>query len=116
MKTILYFVPDLMFGTKIEDATRKLGYNAVGVSADSDFDSLIARESPVLILLTFDRTGQVWETLAESARRASIKCVAFGSHMNLNAFARAKELGCKEVVANSRLNAELPQLLEKWVS
>lgn len=113
-KTILLLVPDLLFSTKIEDAARRLGLRAVGAEPYGDFDSLIARESPELVVLTFDRTGESWQLLASSARRAGVKILAFGSHMNVDAFKRAKELGCDEVVANSRMNAELQKLLEKW--
>ena len=67
------------------------------------------------VLLTFDRTGDAWTRLAAAAYQAGVRTVAFGSHMNVGAFKQAKELGCQEVVANSRLSAELPKLLEKWI-
>jgi hypothetical protein len=114
VKTILLFVPDLFFSTKIEDAARRLGYTVESVGVGADFDLAIAQKTPVLVLLTFERTGEAWENLASAAVRAGVRVLAYGSHMNVSAFKRAKELGCDEVMANSRLSAELPSLLQKW--
>ncbi len=114
MNTILLFIPDLFFSTKVEDAARRLGYRVQSIGADSDFDAVIASVNPALVLLTFERTDDAWQDLAAVAHRAGVKVLAFGSHMNVDAFKRAKELGCDEVVANSRLSAELPNLLRKW--
>ncbi len=116
MKTILLFVPDLFFSTKIEDAARRLGYPTESIAADADFDAVITSKQPALVLLTFERTGEAWQGLATAAHRAGVRVLAFGSHMNVAAFKRAKELGCDEVLANSRLNAELPNLLSKWLT
>jgi NAD(P)H-dependent flavin oxidoreductase YrpB (nitropropane dioxygenase family) len=114
MKTILLFVPDLMFSTRVEDAAKRLGYQASSVNANSDFGVEVARAQPALVVLTFDRSGDAWEKLVAVAHAAGVKTLAFGSHMNVDAFKRAKELGADEVVANSRMNAELPNLLQKW--
>jgi NAD(P)H-dependent flavin oxidoreductase YrpB (nitropropane dioxygenase family) len=114
MKTILLFVPDLFFSTKIEDAARELKLAVETVPANADFDAVIAKVDPTIVLLTFDRTGEAWEELASAARRAGIRVFAFGSHKNVNAFKRAKELGCEQVVANSRFSAEIPKLLQEW--
>ncbi len=115
MTLILSLVPDLMFSTRIEDAARSLGYQVENVDRSADFAALLADKKPALILLTFDRTGDAWARLAAAAQQAGIRTVAFGSHMNVAAFKQARELGCEEVVANSRLSAELPKLLAKWV-
>jgi hypothetical protein len=112
MNTILLYVPDLFFSTKVEDAARRLGYRVRTVASDADFDTIMATENPALVLLTFDRTGDAWQNIASAAHRAGVRVLAFGSHMNVDAFKRARELGCDEVVANSRLSAELPKLLQ----
>ncbi len=116
MKRILLLVPDLMFGTRIEDVARRLGCTVTNVGPAEDMRAAVDREHPELVLLTFDRTGDAWERLAEAARNAGVRTVAFGSHMNAGASKRARELGCADVLANSRLSADLPNLLEKWLS
>ncbi len=105
-------VPDLMFGTRIEDTARSLGYEVRSVQPSADFQSVISEASPDLVVLTFDRTGESWEKLAAAAHAEGIRILAFGSHMNIDAFKRARELGCDQVVANSRMNAEMRKLLE----
>lgn len=113
--TILLLVPDLFFSTKVEDAARRLGYQIESLDRRADFAAAIADKRPALVLLTFDRTGEAWTRLAAAAHQAGVRTVAFGSHMNVEAFKQAKELGCDEVLANSRLNADLPKLLAKWM-
>ncbi len=116
MPLILTLVPDLMFSSRIEDVARRLGYEVDNLDLNADFAASIADKHPSLVLLTFDRTGDAWTRLATAAQQAGVRAVAFGSHMNVSAFKQARELGCQEVVANSRMNAELPNLLQKWVT
>ncbi len=114
MTLILTLVPDLLFGTRIQDVARHLGYQVENLDLNADFAAVLADKKPSLVLLTFDRTGDAWTRLASAAKQAGIRTVAFGSHMNVGAFKQAKELGCEDVVANSRLSSELPKLLQKW--
>ena len=114
MQTILLFVPDLMFSTRIEDVARRLGYQIQSIDKNANFDAVIAEAHPALVVLTFDRTGEVWQRLAAAAKQAGVRTLAFGSHMNVESFKRAQALGCDQVVANSRMSAELPHLLKKW--
>ncbi len=115
MQTILMLVPDLFFSTKIEDAARRLGYRVESVDKNADFATVISEKHPALVLLTFERTGDAWARLATAAHQAGVKTVAFGSHMNIEAFKQAKAMGCDEVMANSRLSAELGNLLPRWM-
>ncbi len=115
MKTILVLVPDLFFETRIADAAARLGYRVESLDRNADFPVVLSERQPALVLLSFDRTGDAWERLAASAQAAGVKVVAFGSHMNVGAFKRARELGCADVVANSRLSSELANLLQKWI-
>ncbi len=114
MPTILLFVPDLLFNTKIRDTAQRLGYQVEDLDPKADFAAVIADKRPNLVLLTFDRTGDTWTRVVAAAHHVGIRVVAFGSHMNVEAFKQARALGCDEVVANSRLSAELPNLLTKW--
>ncbi len=112
MKTILYLVPDLMFGTRLEDAAGHLGYRAEEVSVGAIFEAVIADKRPDLVVLTFDRTGPGWEELASAAKRAGVPVLAFGSHIDAASFKRARELECDRVVPRSKMSAELPDLLK----
>lgn len=113
MKTILLFVPDLMFGSRIEDVARQLGYKAESIDAGADIYVAIQQSKPVLVVTTFDRNGDSWEQVITAAHAGNIKTLAFGSHVNVDAFQRARGLGADQVIANSRMNLELPDLLQK---
>ncbi len=116
MKTVLLLVSDLFWETRIEESARRLGLRVENMTLDADFEKAIAETNPALVLLTFDRTGEAWQRLAAAGYAAGVKVVAFGSHMNVEAFRRARQLGCDDVLANSRLSSELPTLLQKWTS
>ncbi len=115
MNEILLFVPDLFFSSKIEDVAHRLGYRTENIRADGDLERVLTEKRPRLVLVAFERTGSDWERVVEAARHAGVRAIAFGSHRNIEAFRRAKDLGCSDVVANSRLSAELPDLLKKWM-
>ncbi len=114
MPTILFLVPDLMFATRIEDAAKHLGYRTAPLNAGDDFDAVVAREKPSLVIVALDAAD--WERAARSAKRAGARVLAFGSHKNVEAMQVAKAAGCDEVVARSRMAAELLNLLKKYAS
>lgn len=113
MAEILALVPDLMFSTRIEDAARHLGYRVVALNPGDDVQSIIARESPRLVIVSLDAPD--WARVVEIAKRAGARVLAFGSHKNVEQMVAAKHAGCDQVVARSRMAAELPNLLEKYV-
>ncbi len=111
MKTVLIFVPDLMFGTRIEDVAKQLGYRVVSLNGRDDFDAVVSRELPSLVVVALDAPD--WQHAVESAKRMNTHVLAFGSHKNVELLQAAKAAGCDEVVARSRMAAELPNLLKK---
>ncbi|MDE3088615.1 MAG: hypothetical protein KGJ80_04435 [Chloroflexota bacterium] len=113
MPTILALVPDLMFGTRIEDAAKRLGYRIVSLSAADDFDAVMDRDKPALVIVALDAAN--WERAVPAAKRAGARVLAFGSHKNVELLQAAKAAGCDQVVARSRMAAELPDLLKKYV-
>lgn len=110
--TLLYFVPDLMFATRIEDAAKHLGYAAVTLNPGDDFESIIAREPPRLVIVSLDAVD--WSRAVDAAKSAGARVLVFGSHKNIELMQAAKAAGCDEVVARSRMAAELPNLLKKY--
>lgn len=113
MTDILMLVPDLMFATRIEDAAKHLGYRVVALNAGDDFQTIITRESPRLVVVSLDADD--WARVVEIAKRAGARALAFGSHKNVDLMIAARAAGCDEVVARSRMAAELPNLLRKYV-
>ena len=120
MASILFLVPDLMFSTRIEDAAKRLGYSIRSLSAGDDqghlgdFGATMVREQPALVIVALDAVN--WQDAVAAAKSAGARVLAFGSHKNVELMQQAKAAGCDEVVARSRMAAELPNLLKKYAA
>jgi len=112
MTKILMLVPDLMFATRIEDVAKHLGYRIAVLNPGDDFATIIARESPRLVIVSLDAAE--WARAVRTAKDSGASVLAFGSHKNVETMQTAKQAGCDEVVARSRMAAELPNLLRKY--
>ncbi len=100
-----------MFSTRIEDAAKYLGYQVHSLHAGDDFDAAVARERPALVIVSLDTAE--WERAVTAAKRGGARVLAFGSHKDVSVMRAAQAAGCDQVVARSRLAAELPNLLKK---
>jgi hypothetical protein len=49
------------------------------------------------------------------AKKFDVPVLAYGSHKNVEQMVAAKNAGCDEVVARSRIAAELPNLMKKYL-
>ncbi len=111
MVRILALVPDLMFGTRIEDTAKHLGYAIEFINAVGDPAATIARVSPSLVVVALDAPRGM-ETI-QAAKEAGARVLAFGSHKNVDSMRAAKTAGADQVVARSQMAADLPTLLKK---
>ncbi len=112
MAGILAYVPDLMFGTRIEDTAKRLGYTIHMLEPGQDAGAAMAEQVPALVVVALDAPG--WEHVVRAGKQAGARVLAFGSHKNIDLLRAAKEAGCDEVLARSRMAAELPALLYKY--
>ncbi len=111
MTTILILVPDLMFATRVEDAAKRLGYTVESLNVGDDPVVVMARVSPALLVVSLDAPG--WQEAVVAAKNSGARVLAFGSHKSVDTLVAARAAGCDEVVARSRMAAELPSLLKK---
>ncbi len=111
MGTILAFVPDLMFGTRVEETARHLGIPLEFLNPGEDAGAAVTRLSPSLVVVALDARG--WEQVVAAAKAAGVHVLGFGSHKDVDTLRAARAAGCDAVVARSRMAAELPNLLEK---
>jgi hypothetical protein len=112
MAKIVALVPDLMFGTRIEDAAKHLGYPVEFVKPEEDAGAMIAHVSPALVVVALDAPHSM--EAIEAGRKAGARVLAFGSHKNVELMRAAKAAGCDQVVARSQMAADLPNLLKKY--
>ena len=112
MAIILSYVPDLMFGTRIEDAGKRLGHTVQTIEPGQDPDVVVERCAPALVIVALD--APQWDRTVKAAKSVGARVIAFGSHKNVELMRAAKNAGCDEVMARSRMAAELPALLSRY--
>src|SRR2546428_13671207 len=65
-------------------------------------------EKPALVIVNTATTGVDWEAAIRQARASGYAVLAFGSHMDLEARARAIEAGAQRGGGNSKLTRGIP--------
>lgn len=70
-------------------------------------------EKPALVIVNIATQGVDWEAAIRQARDAGYPVLAFGSHMDLEARAKALAAGAQRVVANSKFASDMPGLVKR---
>jgi DNA-binding response OmpR family regulator len=115
---ILALEKDLFFSVKMRDTLRHHDMEVKTVRTLPAFVQGLAAtgdEKPALVIVNTATTGIDWETAIRVARRAGLKVLAFGSHMDLEARAKALEAGAERVVANSKFTSDMPDLVKRML-
>src|SRR5229473_2662408 len=73
-------------------------------------------EKPALVIVNIATQGVDWEAAIRQARAAGYLVLAFGSHMDLEARAKAIQAGAQRVVANSKFTSDMPGLVQRMLS
>lgn len=115
---ILALEKDLFFSVKMRDTLRHHDMEVKTVRTLPAFVQGLAAtgdEKPALVIVNTATTGIDWETAIRVARTAGLKVLAFGSHMDLEARAKALEAGAERVVANSKFTSDMPDLVKRML-
>src|SRR5258708_2232987 len=75
----------------------------------------VGEEKPLLAIVNTATTGVDWEAAIREARSKGLPVLAFGSHMDLEARAKALAAGAQRVVANSKFTSDMPGLVERML-
>jgi CheY-like chemotaxis protein len=117
-KTILAFVPDLFFSTKIQDTAKHLGHAATISRTPDDFVRKAQELSPALLIVDLTAEGMGLEELLAKLRieteTAPIPLLAFTTHAAWKQTAPLHRL-CNQVVTKDELSRDLPALLAKYL-
>ena len=110
---------DLMFTVKITGTARELG-REVKVAGDVDRASaLIAELHPRAVFVDL-AAGPLAapDALArlQAEAGAHVPFIAFGSHVDAQALAAAREAGCREVMPRSKFTLQLPDLIRRYLA
>ncbi len=116
-RTMLLAIPDLMFGVRVAETARALGFTPV----DAALAGLQEAVDDHVRLIIVD-TGQPgdWQTaittLKGDPRTAGVPILAYGAHVDVTALRAAVAAGVDRLVTRGKLMAELPQLLQAIAS
>ena len=110
---------DLIFTTKVQGTARSLGYNITVVGDVSKARVEIESSRPRLVLIDLT-SGDLCapSAMSEYVTLAGPQTwlVAFGPHVESEALARAKAVGCQVVLPRSKFAGDLPRLLQFYFS
>lgn len=116
---ILALEKDLFFAVKMRDTLRHHDMEVTTVRTLPAFEQQLALgevERPVLAIVNTATRGVDWEAAIQQARAHDLPVLAFGSHMDLEARAKALQAGAGKVVANSKFASDMPGLINRMLS
>jgi DNA-binding response OmpR family regulator len=116
---ILALEKDLFFAVKMRDTLRHHEMEVKTARTLAAFEQSLAisgEERPDLVIVNISIQGVDWEEAIRQARERNYPVLAFGSHMDLDARAKALQAGALRVVANSKFAADMPGLVRRMLS
>jgi DNA-binding response OmpR family regulator len=116
---ILALEKDLFFSVKMRDTLRHHDMEVTTVRTLSAFEQRLTpaeNEQPVLVIVNTATAGVDWEAAIRAARGRGLPVLAFGSHMDLEARAKALQAGAQKVVANSKFTSDMPGLVKRMLN
>ena len=116
---ILALEKDLFFSVKMRDTLRHHEMEVKTARTLEAFEQGLATtgdQRPALVIVNISIQGVDWEEAIRQARAHGYPVLAFGSHMDLDARARAIEAGAQCVVANSKFTSDMPGLVKRMLS
>lgn len=119
MTTILVLEKDLFFTEKIRDTLKHHDMHVVIARNLATFEQRLATtgdEKPGLVIVNTAIVGVDWEQAIRVARQRAFPVLAFGSHMDLEARAKALQAGAQKVVANSKFSSDMPGLVQRMLA
>jgi hypothetical protein len=118
---IFFFIEDLFFTAKIQEASRKLGVKVEFVKGDKEVLARITDgpESERPALLVFDLNNAAAKPLTiipklKAKLKKSVSIIGFLSHLQGDLKMKASEAGCDTVMPRSAFSQSLPNLLRRY--
>lgn len=112
---ILALEKDLFFSVKMRDTLRHHDMEVITVRTLAAFEQRLATDNVKLVIVNTATVGIDWEAAIRAARALKLPVLAFGSHMDLEARAKALQAGAQRVVANSKFTSDMPGLVKRML-
>jgi DNA-binding response OmpR family regulator len=117
--SVLALEKDLFFSVKMRDTLKHHDILVTIVRTLPAFEQRLlaeGNEKPALVIIDTAAAGVNWEEAIRRACNQHIPVLAFGSHMDLEARAKALQAGAQRVVANSKFSSDMPGLVQRMLS
>jgi len=118
---IFFFIEDLFFLAKIQEASRKLGVKVEFVKGDKEVLARITdapeNERPKLLVFDLNNAAAKPLTIIPKLRaklKKSVSMIGFLSHLQGDLKMKATEAGCDTVMPRSAFSQSLPNLLRRY--
>ena len=118
---IYFFIEDLFFTAKIQEAARQQGVKVAFMKPDKDIVAHLAElhdhEHPSLIVFDLNNTAAKPLTLIPKLKnklKKGTSIVGFLSHLQGDLKAKAVEAGCNSVMPRAAFSQNLPNLLRRY--
>ena len=115
--TIVVLNRDLMFGVRIGNGLRSLGYRVEFVRDSESFGVALRETGPAPVLGILDMNGEVdWSTIEAVVEDAAVRTpiLAFGPHVDVDGRRAAKEAGVRRIVSNGEFHRDMVGLVRRY--
>ena len=108
--------PDLFFAVKVSATLKHIGLETTTVRQLEEWSRRLQSERYALALVNTAARAIAWQEAISAAREAGLPVIAYGSHIDTEAQTQARSAGATRVIANSKLAADLPAIVEQTLA
>lgn len=108
--------PDLFFAVKVSATLKHLGFDTITTRQLADWTRRAQGEQFDIALVNTAARNVDWVAAIGVARQAGLPIIAYGAHVDSEAQAQARAAGATRVIANSKLAADLPAIVEQTLT
>ncbi len=108
---VLVAVRDLLFGSKIDAAAKRLGVELTWAQRGVPLSDAALESAPAVILADLGQAGILGELRAVRASRPATRVVGFLGHLQTGLMEEARALGVEEVLTRGQFAARLDDVL-----
>ena len=109
----LVAVRDLLFGSKIDAAAKRLGVEVAWAPRNVPLSLVALERRPPLILADLGESGMMEELRAIRARMPTTRVIGFLGHLRTDLMDEARSIGVEEVLTRGQLAASLDDVLRR---
>lgn len=113
---VVGLIKDIFFGITVRNTIRRLEFEAQIIKSVDELPQTVAVYEPDLLVVDLTMFGsdpEAWEPI-QDVLATGARVLAFGPHMDVDAFRTAKDAGVTRVVSNSQFHRNMATLIERY--